>query len=116
MSTHPRHLTVAWLTALSCGVALGNADTRALDFDFSPLALETPKHNRIERPTVTWEVHAKPLARCSELRRDGDEQRTYSSACVVWNASQNRCHLVTLPRATHVQLGHLIVACMRRAP
>lgn len=86
-----------------------------LDFDFSPLPLNNSRHDRINRPVVSWEVTSDPAARCAALA-PASQRRHYSNACATWDTAQQRCHIVTTARTTHVQLGRLLVACMRKAP
>lgn len=103
-------VVLAW--PMACAAA-SQDDAARLDFDFSPLPLNSSQHDRIPRPIVSWEVHPEPSQRCSELA-PAPRRQHYSSACATWDIKQQRCHIVTTARTTHVQLGRLLVACMRK--
>ncbi len=113
MLTQLARFVMACSVAGAAGAAATETNTRALDFDFSPLSLHQAEHDRIARPLVTWEVSNSPFMRCTQLSTH-QHQRRYSTACVVWNEDQSTCHIVTTSRTTHVQLGQLLVSCMRK--
>jgi hypothetical protein len=85
------------------------------DFDFSPITLESGSHSRINRPMVTWQISSDPMQHCNIEPTSQRGRSQYSTGCVTWDVSENTCHIFTTSKATHSQLGHLLVACMHKS-
>lgn len=111
-----KHASRHALLGLGMAIAWANpAQAGDNDFDFSPITLEPGSHSRINRPTVTWQVSPDPMQHCNIQTTANRGRSQYSTGCVTWDASENTCHIFTAGKATHSQLGHLLVACMHKS-
>lgn len=93
------------------GSILPKSSFASQDFDMTRFeATQVPGQKLRRPPVVVWESAGSPA--CTSQHDRDQVMQWRQKGCVVRQAEQQRCVLVTTPQTTHSILGHLVRFCI----
>jgi hypothetical protein len=114
--TGPRfHATQAVAAlATACMLSMAGQQVHADSLiDTSTVRPPRNEERKLVQPRMAWIVNDAASGYCARVRdKDGFVSRPES--CVYWNLRESRCVLVTRSPTSHSELGHLMLACIRK--